>query len=124
MPSSAEHDRREYPRHPASAHVRLTHAHKNCDGYLKDVSLNGARLVSLESVPFEEGDQIGLVMTLNDLETPPSCEPCLYVLDQQVQQVIRLKGTLVFRQDKTLGVEYQPVNQVDQLLLMMLLSRP
>lgn len=124
MPTSVGNDRREYPRHPASAHVRVMHAHKNCDGYLKDISLNGARLVSCESIPFEQGDQIGLVMTLNDLAPPTPHLPNHNFLDQQVPQVIRLKGTLVFRDGETLGVEYQPVNEVDQLLLMMLLSRP
>lgn len=129
MPSSAGQDRREHPRHPASAHVRVTHAHKNCDGYfcdgyLKDISLNGARLVSPEPIPFEEGDQVALVMTLNDLTPPIPQQPSFYFLNQQVQQVIRLKGTMIFRRDKTFGVEYQPVNEVDQLLLMMLLSRP
>lgn len=125
MPSTANHDRREHPRHPVRANAHMMRARENCAVELLDMSFNGARLTSknlehLNQGAINAGDAVSLTVELEDIQAPNINE----VLAYQTRKILRLRGTLIYREEHIIGVEYRPLSEVDQVLLTLLLSRP
>jgi len=125
MPSMAYHDRREHPRHPVRAYAHMMRAQEHCPVELLDMSFNGARLSSknldiLNERAIGAGDEISLIVELEDIRAPNISE----VLEYQTRKILRLRGTLIYRDENIIGVEYRPLSEVDQVLLTLLLARP
>jgi|GEM_PF-545687 len=125
MSPPAPQDRREHPRHPVRAHAHMMRAQEHCPVELLDMSFNGARLSSgnlgeLNERALEAGDEISLTIELEDIKAPNMD----HVLEHQARKMLRLRGTLVYRNEQIIGVEYRPLSEVDQVLLTLLLARP
>lgn len=121
MPPVAEYDRREQPRHPVRAHARMRHEQRGWDVHLMDMSFNGARLAMGAAYhSLSKGDEVSLTVELGEVRTPDISE----LIGDQPRQVLRLRGTLMYSKDQTVGVEYRPISEVDQFLLTLLLARP
>lgn len=125
MPPMAPQDRREHPRHPVRAFAHMLRAQEHCPVELVDMSFNGARLSSrnldaMSERSIDAGDEINLVVELEDIQAPNISE----VLEYQTRKILRLRGTLIHRNGHIIGVEYRPLSEVDQVLLTLLLARP
>lgn len=125
MPTPAGYDRREHPRHPVRAYAQVMNGHQGCPVKLVDMSFNGARLTfesgdALVRAPLNEGDEISLIVELEDIQAPDISDLLAY----QARKILRLRGTLIYRQADAIGVEYRPLSEVDQVLLTLLLAQP
>ncbi len=124
MPAMAPPERREHARHPVRAEARILRGGQYWTVELSDMSLQGAGLIPREELPLNEGDEISLTIELEDVDEPDVTD----VLNQQPRKLLRLRGTLVHHRETTMGVsvgvEYRPISEVDQVLLTLLLTRP
>lgn len=119
MTSFPKENRRDTPRHPVRAYASLTHESGHWNGHLLDISASGARFALLENYDLNPGDRINLTIELEDIKSPDLDQ----VLDQSAHKLIRLRGTVIHHREHMLGVEYQPLSEVDRILMTMLLSR-
>lgn len=125
MPAMAPPERREHSRHPIRAEARISRAGQCWTVDLADMSLQGAGLILREDLPLDEGDEISLTIELEDVDEPDVTD----VLNHQPRKLLRLRGTLVYcretaTDESSIGVEYRPISEVDQVLLTLLLTRP
>lgn len=112
-------NRRETPRHPVQAYASLMHESDQWNVHLLDMSASGVRFTLLEDYDLNPGDRINLTIELEDVQSP-DLNP---VLDECASKLMRLRGTIVHCHEHMLGVEYQPIGEVDRILVTMLLSR-
>lgn len=119
MTSLPQENRRDSPRHPVRAYAALVHESGYWNVHLLDMSASGARFALLEEHELSPGDRITLTIELEDVRSPELGS----VIDESAHKLMRLRGTVVHRREHMLGVEYQPVSEVDRILMAMLLSR-
>lgn len=119
MTSTPKENRRDTPRHPVRAYASLMHESRHWNVHLLDMSASGARLALLEDYDLKPGDRINLTIELEDIRSP-DLEP---VIDENAHKIMRLRATVVHRREHMLGIEYQPVSEVDRILIAMLLSQ-
>lgn len=119
MNSSHNENRRETPRHPVRAYASLIHETDHWNVHLLDMSASGARFALLEEYDLNPGDRISLTIELDDVRSPDMEG----LIDESAHKLMRLRGTVVHCNQHMLGVEYQPVSEVDRILMTMLLSR-
>lgn len=119
MTSFPKENRRETPRHPVRAYASLMHESEHWNVHLLDMSASGARFALLEEYDFSPGDRVSLTIELEDVRAPDLD----LVIDESAHKMMRLRGTIVHCHEHMLGVEYQPISEVDRILMTMLLSR-
>lgn len=120
MPVQAPPDRRQNRRHPVSAFAHVQHGEHHCTLSVRDLSLQGACLELEQPLAAQEGDDLTLTIELEEVRSPHLRE----LLEQQPRKILRLKGTLVYRNVDCAGIEYRPVSEIDQVLLTLLLAGP
>jgi hypothetical protein len=107
----SEQERRQHPRFAIRAYATLRHAESQWETHLLDMSMSGAKLALLDEHNLCGGDSVTLTVDIEGLSTEIS------------QKVIHLRGSLIHLREHLLGVEYQPVSDIDRQLLTLFLSR-
>ena len=103
-------DRRAYPRYPLRAFAQLGNAQQEWPAHILDISYVGVRLALLEEYHLCAGDSINLRLEIPEIQAPLGMQP-----------YIHLQGTLVHQQEHMLGIQYEPVTELDAELLKQLL---
>jgi len=104
-------ERRTTPRHPLRAFAALCNSDKEWAAHVLDISHHGARVALLDEYHLCSGDPIQLRLEIPELQVLKGAAPYLY-----------LKGTLIHQQEHMLGIQYEPLSEVDALLLKQILE--
>ena len=104
-------DRRNQPRFPIRAHAQLAYSTREWEAKMLDMSMTGARVTLLSEHLLRSGDHIKLLINSEEIG-----------LHDVSKKRLQLHGQIVYLRDDILGVEYQPVTEMDKQLLVLLLA--
>src|SRR5690554_222152 len=104
-------DRRNQPRFPIRAHAQLAYSTREWETEILNMSMTGARVTLLSEHLLRSGDHIKLLINSEEIG-----------LHDVSKKRLQLHGHIVYLRDDILGVEYQPVTEMDKQLLVLLLA--
>lgn len=105
-------DRRNHPRFPIRAHAEIAYSTRIWEVHILDMSMTGAKVALISEHLLRSGDSIKLTISSEEIG-----------LQEVKKNDLQLKGHIVHIREHFLGIEYQPVTEMDKQLLVLLLAQ-